>query len=133
MYDNYYDIKQFSRPHYDDHPQMSISDRAAQFSPFAALTGYDAAVDETARYTEIREELTEDEVNKLNDDLNRLEIRVTYFVPDKRKSGGSYQTKTGIVRIYDGYTNELVFMDKTRIAVEDMCLVEFVEERGEIQ
>lgn len=51
MYDNYYDIKQFSRPHYDDHPQMSISDRAAQFSPFAALTGYDAAVDETARYT----------------------------------------------------------------------------------
>ena len=54
MYDNYYDIKQFSRPHYDDHPQMSISDRAAQFSPFAALTGYDAAVDETARYTEIR-------------------------------------------------------------------------------
>ncbi|MEE0538172.1 MAG: hypothetical protein UC749_06950 [Ruminococcus sp.] len=141
MYDNYYDIKQFSRPHYDDHPQMSISDRAAQFSPFAALTGYDAAVDETARYTEIREELTDDEVNKLNDDLNRLldmlderpEIRVTYFVPDKRKSGGSYQTKTGIVRIYDGYTNELVFMDKTRIAVEDMCLVEFVEERGEIQ
>lgn len=93
MYDNYYDIKQFSRPHYDDHPQMSISDRAAQFSPFAALTGYDAAVDETARYTEIREELTEDKVNKLNDDLNRLldmlderpEIRVTYFVPDKRK------------------------------------------------
>lgn len=83
-------------------------------------------------------ELTEDEVNKLNDDLNRLldmlderpEIRVTYFVPDKRKSGGSYQTKTGIVRIYDSYTNELVFMDKTRIAVEDMCLVEFVEERG---
>ena len=87
------------------------------------------------------EELTEDEVNKLNDDLNRLldmlderpEIRVTYFVPDKRKSGGSYQTKTGIVRIYDSYTNELVFMDKTRIAVEDMCLVEFVEERGKIQ
>ena len=125
MYDNYYDIKQFSRPYYDDHPQMSISDRAAQFSPFAALTGYDAAVDETARYTEIREELTEDEVNKLNDDLNRL--------LDMLESGGSYQTKTGIVRIYDGYTNELVFMDKTRIAVEDMCLVEFVEERGEIQ
>ena len=44
MYDNYYDIKQFSRPYYDDHPQMSISDRAAQFSTFAALTGYDAAL-----------------------------------------------------------------------------------------
>ena len=81
------------------------------------------------------------ELALLNDDVIRLldmvddrhEIWVTYFVPDKRKSGGSYQTKTGIVRIYDGYTNELVFMDKTRIAVEDMCLVEFVEERGEIQ
>lgn len=141
MYDNYYDIKQFSRPHYDDHPPMSISDRAAQFSPFAALTGYDAAVDETARYTDSRTELTEDEVNKLNDDLNRLldmlderpEIRVTYFVPDERKSGGSYQVKSGIVRIYDGYTNELVFMDKSRIAVEDMCGVEFVGEDRKIQ
>ena len=58
---------------------------------------------------------------------------MTYFIPDKRKSGGSYQTKTGIERIYDGYPNELVFMDKTRIAVEDMCFVEFVGERGKIQ
>ena len=72
MYDNYYDIKQFSRPHYDDHPQMSISDRAAQFSPFAALTGYDAAVDETARYTEIREELTEDELEEIIDQNTQI-------------------------------------------------------------
>ena len=132
MYDNYYDIKQFSRPHYDDHPQMSISDRAAQFSPFAALTGYDAAVDETARYTEIREELTEDEVNKLNDDLNRLldmlderpEIRVTYFVPDKRKSGGSYKTKIGIVKKIDEYQKNLVLEDGCRIPLEDISEIE---------
>ena len=132
MYDNYYDIKQFSRPHYDDHPQMSISDRAAQFSPFAALTGYDAAVDETARYTEIREELTEDEVNKLNDDLNRLldmlderpEIRVTYFVPDKRKSGGSYKTKIGIVKKIDEYQKILVLEDGCRIPLEDISEIE---------
>ena len=132
MYDNYYDIKQFSRPHYDDHPKMSISDRAAQFSPFAALTGYDAAVDETARYTEIREELTEDEVNKLNDDLNRLldmlderpEIRVTYFVPDKRKSGGSYKTKIGIVKKIDEYQKILVLEDGCRIPLEDISEIE---------
>ena len=132
MYDNYYDIKQFSRPHYDDYPQMSISDRAAQFSPFAALTGYDAAVDETARYTEIREELTEDEVNKLNDDLNRLldmlderpEIRVTYFVPDKRKSGGSYKTKIGIVKKIDEYQKILVLEDGCRIPLEDISEIE---------
>ena len=132
MYDNYYDIKQFSRPHYDDHPQMSISDRAAQFSPFAALTGYDAAVDETARYTEIREELTEDEGNKLNDDLNRLldmlderpEIRVTYFVPDKRKSGGSYKTKIGIVKKIDEYQKILVLEDGCRIPLEDISEIE---------
>ena len=132
MYDNYYDIKQFSRPYYDDHPQMSISDRAAQFSPFAALTGYDAAVDETARYTEIREELTEDEVNKLNDDLNRLldmlderpEIRVTYFVPDKRKSGGSYKTKIGIVKKIDEYQKILVLEDGCRIPLEDISEIE---------
>ena len=132
MYDNYYDIKQFSRPHYDDHPQMSISDRAAQFSPFAALTGYDAAVDETARYTEIREELTEDEVNKLNDDLNRLldmlderpEIRVIYFVPDKRKSGGSYKTKIGIVKKIDEYQKILVLEDGSKIPLEDISEIE---------
>ena len=54
MYDNYYDIKQFSRPHYDDHPQMSILDRAAQFSPFAALTGHQEMIKETERTTETK-------------------------------------------------------------------------------
>ena len=111
---------------------MSITDRAAQFSPFAALTGYDAAVDETARYTEIREELTEDKVNKLNDDLNRLldmlderpEIRVTYFVPDKRKSGGSYKTKIGIVKKIDEYQKFLVLEDGCRIPLEDISDIE---------
>ena len=58
---------------------------------------------------------------------------MTYFVPDERKSGGSYQVKSGIVRIYDSYANELVFMDKTRITVEDMCRVEFVGEDRKIQ
>ncbi len=60
MQDNYDDIKHLSRPKYDDFPPMSISDRAAQFSPFAALVGYDDEVAETARLTDSRKELTED-------------------------------------------------------------------------
>ncbi len=123
MLNNYDDIKHLTRPQYDDLPPMSMSDRAAQFSPFAALVGYDNAVAETARLTDSRAELTEDEINELNANLNRLldsldeqrSIRVTYFVPDEKKSGGKYVNKIGVVRIYDSYAQELVFMDGVRI------------------
>lgn len=128
MTDNYDDIIYLSRPQYDDLPPMPASKRAAQFSPFAALTGYSEAIDETVRLTESRIELSEDEINELNSNLNRLmsllgqqpEVKVTYFVPDERKSGGKYIEKKGIVRIYDSYANALVFTDGTRIAVNDM-------------
>ena len=136
MTDNYNDIKHLTRPQYDDLHPMSMHDRAAQFSPFAALVGYDDAVAETARLTDSRDELTEDEINDLNANLNRLldsldeqpEISVTYFVPDERKSGGRYVEKRGVVRIYDSYANELVFTDGVRIAVEDMASLYFTEE-----
>ena len=128
MNENYDDIKHLTRPQYDDLPPMSISDRAAQFSPFAALVGYDDAVAETARLTDSRAELTEDEIFDLNTNLNRLldcldeqpEIKVTYFVPDEKKSGGRYVEKVGMVRIYDEYSQELVFMDKVRINIQDI-------------
>ncbi len=128
MTDSYDDMKHLSRPQYDDFPPMSISDRAAQFSPFAALVGYDDAVAETARLTDSRLELTEDEMSELNTNLNRLldcldeqpEIKVTYFVPDEKKSGGRYAEKVGVVRIYDEYSQELVFMDKVRINIQDI-------------
>lgn len=124
-YDN---IKHLSRPQYDEFPPMSISDRAAQFSPFAALVGYDDAVAETARLTDSRIELTEDKADELNNKMNQLltrlyeqpEIIVTYFVPDERKSGGKYCKKKGIVRIFDSYANELVFTDKERINIRDV-------------
>ena len=111
MTDNYDDIKHLTRPQYDDLPPMSMSDRAAQFSPFAALVGYDDAVAETARLTDSKVELTEDEMSELNANLNRLldsldeqpEISVTYFVPDEKKSGGKYVEKQGVVRIFDSY------------------------------
>ena len=132
MPDNYDDIKHLTRPQYDDLHPMSMSDRAAQFSPFAALVGYDDAVAETARLTDNRAVLTEDDIFELNANLNRLldslyeqpEISVTYFVPDEKKSGGRYAEKVGTVRIYDSYANELVFTDGVRIAVADMARLE---------
>ena len=136
MPDNYDDIKYLTRPQYDDLHPMSMSDRAAQFSPFAALVGYDDAVAETARLVDSRDELTEDEISELNANLNRLldsldeqpEISVTYFVPDEKKSGGKYVDKVGVVRIYDSYANELVFTDGVRIAVADMSALTFIDE-----
>lgn len=136
MPDNYDDIKHLTRPQYDDLHPMSMSDRAAQFSPFAALVGYDDAVAETARLTDSRDELTEDEISELNANLNRLldsldeqpQISVTYFVPDEKKSGGKYVEKQGVVRIFDSYSQELVFTDGMRIAVADMARLDFTEE-----
>ena len=136
MIDNYDDIKHLTRPQYDDLHPMSMHDRAAQFSPFAALVGYDDAVAETARLTDSRAELTEDEMSELNANLNRLldslderpQISVTYFVPDEKKSGGKYVEKLGVVRIYDSYAGELVFTDGVRIAVTDMSALTFIDE-----
>ena len=131
MPDNYDDIKHLTRPQYDDLHPMSMHDRAVQFSPFAALVGYDDAVAETARLTDSRLELTEDEMSELNANLNRLldsldeqpQISVTYFVPDEKKSGGKYVEKQGVVRIYDSYSQELVFTDKFRINIQDIISI----------
>ena len=133
MPDNYDDIKHLTRPQYDDLHPMSMHDRAAQFSPFAALVGYDDAVAETARLTDSRLELTEDEMFELNVNLNRLldsldeqpQISVTYFVPDEKKSGGKYVEKQGVVRIFDSYSQELVFKDRFRINIQDIIKIEF--------
>ena len=89
-----------------NHPQMPMLDRAAQFAPFAALTGYEAAVGETARLTAERRELSSQEAEELNRRLVALithlpdhpEATIEYFVPDDRKAGGAYVTVTGRVR-----------------------------------
>lgn len=136
MNDNYDDIKHLTRPQYDDLHPMSMHDRAAQFSPFAALVGYGDAVAETARLTDSKVELTGDEMSELNANLNRMldsldeqpQVSVTYFVPDEKKLGGKYVEKLGVVRIYDSYANELVFTDGVRIAVADMSALTFIDE-----
>jgi len=133
---NYDDIINLSRPQYHDLPPMSIHDRAAQFSPFAALVGYDAAVEETARLTDSRREMEEDEINELNRQLSELNkrlserprIRVTYFIRDRKKEGGRYASKIGNARTIDQAENRIIFTDGETVPVKDMYSVVFIEE-----
>lgn len=133
---NYDDIINLSRPQYHDLPPMSIHDRAAQFSPFAALVGYDAAVEETARLTDSRREMEEDEINELNRQLSELNkrlserpmIRVTYFIRDRKKEGGRYASKIGNARTIDQAENRIIFTDGESVPVKDMYSVVFIEE-----
>ena len=122
-------------PHHvsQNHPQMPLRDRAAQFAPFAALTGYEAAVGETARLTSERRELDPQEAEELNRRLTDLaarlpdhpEVTVEYFVPDDRKAGGAYVTVTGVVRNIFVPEKTLVMEDETVIPLEDIDSVVF--------
>lgn len=113
-------------------PQMPMSDRAAQFSPFAALTGYDAAVKETGRLTDEKIELDEESLTALNvryqvltDALEkRPEVRITYFKPDERKAGGAYVTTVGEVRKIDDFEQTIIMQDGTRIPMDDVLSLE---------
>ena len=113
-------------------PQMPMSDRAAQFSPFAALTGYDSAIKETGRLTDERIELDEDALMALNMRYQLLidsfkdspEVRSTYFNPDERKSGGAYLTVTGVVKKVDDCERLLTMQDGTIIPLDDVLMIE---------
>lgn len=119
------------------HPHMSLHDRAAQFAPFAALTGHDAAVKETARLTQERRELDEGIQNILDEKLrivqdmlpeNQPQVTVTYFCPDERKTGGAYVTVTGKVKKIDCYEHSIVMTDNRQIPIEEVYGIEFVTE-----
>lgn len=107
-------------------------DRAVQFSPFAALTGYDAAVKETARLTDKRIELTDDNKAMLDGKLQmileqlpqRPEITITYFEPDRKKTGGAYISVTSVVKKIDAYKQSIVLEDGTEIAIEQIYEIE---------
>ena len=108
--------------------QMKKESRAAQFAPFAALTGYGDAINETARITDSRIELDEEMKVIINEKLNVLDINIldkpkatfTYFVPDKTKSGGRYITITDNVRKIDLINNEIILLNKKRIKISDL-------------
>lgn len=108
------------------HPRLSMEQRAAQFSPFAALTGDEEATAETSRLTDEKIELSEEDMEELNRKLQNLkgEAVITYFVRDERKSGGSYVTVKGEVRRIDDYEKAIVMRDGSKILVEDILEIE---------
>jgi len=128
----YDDIIHLSHPVSVKHPQMPVSDRAAQFSPFAALTGHDAAIKEAARLTDERIELDEEEKLRLDDKLRIVqemlteqpELLVTYFRADNSKSGGSYQTIRGCVKKINVYEQVLVLTEGLMIPIGDIYELE---------
>ena len=107
---------------------MSIRERAAQFSPFAALTGYSESVKETARLTKNKKELLEDMKCEIDNKLQLIEehikdkpeVSVLYFIKDKKKSGGNYKEYTGIIRRIDKVNGKVIFADKTIIDLNDI-------------
>ena len=129
---SYEDIINLPHPVSKNHPQMPLEDRAAQFAPFAALTGHDAAIKETARVTDERLELSEEAIAQLNVKLNQIRdaigteqrFSITYFVPDGKKSGGVYVTCTGPVKKIDEYEHAIVMMDHRVIPMEYISNIE---------
>ena len=132
MNNHYEDI--INLPHHisKTRPQMSMIDRAAQFSPFAALTGYDAAIQETGRLTDEKIDLGEEAKTVLDRKQHYLsdiisvqpEITVTYFLPDERKSGGSYLSVTGQMKRIDEYERMMILTDGKKIPLDDIMNIE---------
>lgn len=132
-------------PHHKaaNRPQMSMHDRAAQFSPFAALTGFDGVIAETGRMTDQKAELSESQMILLNQKLTLIDdaiqdgyhpmVTVVYFVPDAKKDGGSYQEYTGKVRQVDSAERKLVFLaDNNRSAGKEISIDDILEIHGEV-
>ena len=114
-------------------PQMPMSDRAAQFAPFAALTGYDSAIKETGRLTDERIELDEEALTALDRKYQLLiealddapEVTITYFQPDERKAGGQYVSATGTVKKVDTFGRRILLQDGTRIPLDSVYDLRF--------
>lgn len=114
------------------HPQPTMLERAARFAPFAAITGYEEMVLEEARVTEERIDLDEGTLSLLNEKLNMIqefldeeqEVTITYFEPDKKKSGGAYVSITGVVKRIDEYEHFVIMTDGKKIRIEDIFALE---------
>ena len=123
-----------SLPHHvsKTRPQMPMSDRAAQFAPFAALTGYDSAIKETGRLTDERIDLDEEALTALDmkyqllmDALNEApKVSITYFQPDERKAGGKYITATGAVKKVDDFERRITMQNGTKIPMDDVLNID---------
>ena len=113
-------------------PQMPMLDRAAQFAPFAALTGYDAAIKETGRLTDERIELDVEALSALDMKYQLLmealdeapEVIITYFRPDERKAGGKYVSAVGAVKKIDDFERRITMQDDAKIPMDDVLSIE---------
>ena len=123
-----------SLPHHvsKTRPQMPMSDRAAQFAPFAALTGYESAIKETGRLTDERIELDEGALTALNMRYQLLmdafddapEVTITYFQPDERKAGGKFVSAVGAVKKIDDFERRITMRDGAKIPMDDVLSIE---------
>ena len=128
----YDDIISLPHPVSQTHPPMPRAERAAQFSSFAALTGYEEIVAERARLTETRAELDRDALEALDEKLRavaaeidaRPELELRYFVPDKKKAGGRYETIRGCVKKIDGQAGLLILTDGKKVPLGDIVSIE---------
>ena len=130
MTDQYDDI--IHLPHHvsSTRPRMSAIDRAAQFSPFAALTGYDTSIKESARLTDARIELDDSQKEEIGEKLRLVtgqldaEIKITYFLPDTKKSGGKYVLAAGAVKKVDEYERMIIMGDGKQIPIDEVIDVD---------
>ena len=138
MNEKYADI--INLPHHvsSERPHMARGDRAAQFAPYSALSGYEDAVDETARRTDRRIELDEDEKELINQALTRLisapvgsRAAITFFVPDRKKSGGCYVTATGCIGRVDEIRRELTLEGGRVIPIDEIIKIEETDDESE--
>ena len=127
----YKDIINIKYPFNLKRERQSISIRAGQFAPFAALTGYDDQVKETERYTDYEVLLDEDskvlldsKLNYIKNHLNDGLVKIIYFVKDMKKNGGKYITKVGIVKKIDIYKEEIIFKDLEKIKINSIIKID---------
>lgn len=133
MSEKYDDIINLPHPTSKKHPRMSRQNRAAQFSPFAALTGYEAEIREIARQTEKKKQLSEDQWDMLNEKIMELlklphkPVRavVTYFVPDPKKEGGTYRKKDCYIDKISMEKRVLLLENKEKIFFDEIWDIEF--------
>lgn len=124
---DYSDIIYRDRP-ISNHKHLDIASRASQFAPFAALTGYSDNIREVSRVTEMKKDIGVDMLDILNRKFNyinmnidkKVEVEITYFIPDMRKSGGSYITKKGIIKKLDLSKRRVIFEDMDVISLDDI-------------